>query len=294
MKRAVTLLKKSLFALLLMNVYNTSFAQKINNIQTESVRPASMVVVDGNVTEWGNLQAYNKTTRLWYTLANDDKNIYLVIKSSNQNTNNKILANGITLTINTAGKKKEKGAFAIAFPAISTAGGAGRGRRKRNFGQDDAPPDSAAVLAQQKQTLATAKEISVLGFKEITDTLISIYNEYSIKAVATFDAKGSFCYELSVPLSLLQISADGKTEIAYDLRVNGAQLGNFPGEQAKIGGRNGSSLSITGGGPGGGGNGGGFGGGFGGGSAFGKKADANPDDITLPNDFWAKYTMATQ
>lgn len=277
MKRSLYPLNAILF-ILVTGIFNTAIAQKINNVQQGSIAAPSGLKIDGKLTEWGPvLQAYNKSTKLWYTLANDDQGIYLAIKSTDAANINKILAGGISFTINTTGKKKDKDAFVITYPVVTKGSGRGMGRSRRGFGQQDAP-DSAEVLAQHKQALAACKEISAIGFKDITDTLISIYNEYSIKAAADFDDKGDFVYELAIPFKMLQLSARNATEIAYQIKVNGMQMGGGGG-MARInsggGGRNG---------------GGGFGGGgFGG---FSGRGDSDADDMMTPTDFWGKYTLA--
>jgi hypothetical protein len=80
-------------------------------------------------------------------------------------------------------------------------------------------------------------------------------------------------------LSLLGITADGKTEIAYNIKVNGQQaMGNF----IKL---NGSNLSISG-------NGGGGGFNNNGAAAFGGKHDSASGDISVPDDFWGRYILA--
>ena len=280
MKRSLYPLNAILF-ILITGIFNTAIAQKINNVQQGSVTAPAGLKIDGKLTEWGPaLQAYNKNTKLWYTLANDDQDIYLAIRSTDAANINKILAGGISLTINTAGKKKDKDAFVITYPVVTRGGGRGMGRGRRGSGQDT--PDSAEILAQHKQALAAYKEISAIGFKDITDTLISIYNEYSIKAAANFDDKGNFVYELAIPFKMLQLPAGSPTEIAYQIKVNGIQLGGNP-DMIKIGGGGGGSVRIDGGG-------GGGGGGFGG---FREKDDSDVNDMMSPTDFWGKYTLAT-
>lgn len=278
MKRSLYPLN-AILCILIAGIFNAAFAQKVSNVQQGSVTAPAGLKIDGKLTEWGPaLQAYNKSTKLWYTLANDDQDIYVAIRSTDAANINKILAGGISLTINTAGKKKDKDAFIITYPVVS-GGGRGMVRGRRSSGQD--APDSAEILAQHKQALAACKEISAIGFKEITDTLISIYNEYGIKAAANFDDKGNFVYELAIPFKMLQLSAGSPIEIAYHVKVNGIQLGGNP-DMIKIGGGGGGSLRISGD--------GGGGGGFGG---FREKDDSNINDMMSPTDFWGKYTLAT-
>lgn len=261
-----------ILCILITGIFNTATAQKVNNVQQGGITAPAGLKIDGKLTEWGSgLQAYNKSTKLWYTLANDDQDIYLAIRSTDAANINKILAGGISFIVNTSGKKRDKDAFVITYPVVTMSGGRGTGRGRRGFGQQDAP-DSAEILAQHKQALAACKEISAIGFKDITDTLISIYNEYSIKAVANFDDKGDFVYELAIPLKMMQLAADKPVEIAYQIKVNGMQLGGNA-DMIKIGG--GTGVRIR-------------GGGFG---DFREKGDIDVDDMMTSTDFWGKYHL---
>ncbi|MFD2144525.1 hypothetical protein [Mucilaginibacter antarcticus] len=220
--------------------------KKIKDIQNESSLAPSTVKVDGRVREWEGFQAYNKSTHLYYTLANDDKNLYLVIKTSDLTTNAKITAGGITLSINTAGKKKEQDAYSLTYPIIprsmgrppgmaTMSGGGAGGARIVNItvgGPGGSPggaasgPDSAMVKAMHDRVINGAKEIKVSGFKDIQDSMIAIYNDYKIKAAIDYDKDNAFVYELAVPLKLMGLEAGDGKELAYNIKLNGLQL-NF-------------------------------------------------------------------
>jgi len=248
------------------------WAQKLPDEQEEAKWASTPVKIDGK-TEETKFMAYNKATRLSYTLSNDAKNLYLVMQSADAN---KVLLGGITVTINTSGKKKEKDAPAITFPVIvrqnrgqggqrSGGGMGGGGMRVGQQGQG-AVQDSAAILERRKQQVAQFKEIRVIGIDAITDTLISIYNEHGIKAALSFDIKGTYTYEMAIPLSLLKIDMAKPHEFAYNIRVNGRSFGgvNFGG------------------------------GGFGGGN-FGGGGNRNFDPSMFePTFFWGKYLPANQ
>src|SRR4051812_45517244 len=92
-----------------------SFAQeaskKLKDVQVNNLFAPSPVKIDGKLKEWTDFQAYNKNTHLFYTIANDDKNLYLVIKTSDMTASAKIVAGGVTLLVNTEGKKKEQDAY---------------------------------------------------------------------------------------------------------------------------------------------------------------------------------------
>src|ERR1700744_409669 len=90
---------------------------KLNNVQTTSVWAPSPVKIDGKLNEWHNgFKAYNRSTRLLYILSNDEKNIYLVVKSTDFTTQAKIIAGGVNLIINANGKKDDKGNPSVTFP----------------------------------------------------------------------------------------------------------------------------------------------------------------------------------
>ena len=276
-------------------------AQKLNDVQDVSVW-ASGVKVDGKHNEWeNNFKAMNKSTNLTYTLANDAKNLYLAIQSKDVTNNSKILLGGISLTVNPSGKKNDKEGFKVIYPVVARrrpggapGGGGGGPTAVRVQGgpggfsrfQDMSPMQRDSMQRAIARTqLGGAKEIKVFGFKDIPDSLISIYNEYSIKTIASISDEGVFMYELSIPLELLEMSADKPKEFSYNIKLNGLQI-NFGGLAggARPGGGGGEGapmvrVEVAGGG------GGGMGGGMGG---------FNFQDLITPTDFWGKYILTKE
>jgi hypothetical protein len=283
MKDNLLMLTKSFLYFVLTTVFcQTAHGQKLNNIQEGSIPAPANIKVDGKLLEWSNgLQAYNKATQLYYTLANNNQTLFLVIQSTDQSNNRKIIAGGISLTINTTGKKRDKDAFIITFPVVSPSGMRGQFRRRGSSGDQQERPDSAAIAALRQKVRSTAKEINVSGFKDIADSVISIYNEYGIQAAVDYDAKGNFVYELALPLKLLHIALADAKELAYNIKVNGIQSVNRGGDGA--GGNDGGGGGFGGGRRGGSGGGGFNGGGRGGGG------DSDLQSMMSPTDFWGKY-----
>jgi hypothetical protein len=292
---------------LLLLAAGSLFAQdapkKLKDVQANTFAAPSPVKIDGKLNDWNDeFQAYNKSTHLYYTIANDEKNLYLIIKTSDMTTKAKIAAGGLTLAINTAGKKKEQDAYSLTFPLRTTmgrpggggapGGATGGGMRLMTFGGPGgggrpAAPDSAMQKAMQDRVINAAKEIKVFGFKDIPDSLIAIYNEYNIKAAINYDKDGAFIYELAVPLKLMALAAGDSKELAYNIKLNGLQI-TF-------------RMPDNGGGPpaGGGGDGPGGGGmrtmvfgGPGGPMGGGGKNSIDFQDLVSPSDFWGKYTLA--
>jgi len=273
---------------LVISSFSLSAQQRLKDVQVTSVRAPEKIKVDGRLNEWeDSFQAYNKRTRLYYTLSNNEKYLFLAVTSTDAANITKITAGGLTFAISAAGKKKEKDASTITFPVVGRSSGRGQ-NGPRGVGRQGgrSGTDTAAVAARRKEFVASSKEIKVLGFKDITDTLISIYNEYGIKTAIGYDSLGNYNYELAVPLRLLGISADSTLEIAYNLKVNGLSVND--------GGRMNNGR----------GNGGGFSGGAGGnrggggqrggnaGRSGGRNGGADFEDLTSPSDFWGKYTLA--
>lgn len=277
------------FTLLLSAVIRICGQAHLKTVQATSVWAPANVKIDGKLNEWeDNFQAYNKSTKLFYTLSNNEKYLYLAITTADAENNTKIAAGGITFTINTEGKKKDKGAFILTYPVISRASRGQRGGGRFGRPQSGEATDTAAVNAAHRQLIAASKEIKVLGFKDVDDTLISIYNEYGIKTAIGYDTLGNYEYELAVPLKMLGLPADDVAEFAYNIKINGLQIaaggGGFGG-----GGRSGGAAGA---GFGGGGRGGGFGGGGSPGGGQGRNTSADFEDLTSPTDFWGKYTLA--
>jgi hypothetical protein len=295
-----------LFLFILLNGLTTVYAQdKLKDVQETPLWAATGIKVDGKLTELNNsFKAYNKTVKSFYTISNDARFIYLQLKTTDETTIAKIQAGGITFAVNTANKKKEEDAFQVTFPVIARAargqrgaggaggpggpGGGGRERTVGGFGGGGggaipgfgATTDSARK-ENEKRFLTAAKEIKVVGFKDISDSLLSVYNEYSIKAAMGFDSAGHFMYEVAIPLKQMGLTVGDGKEIAYNVKLNGMQMGgrggpggggNFGGgggdRDIVVGGAGGGG-NLGGGGAGGAGGGGGGGGGFGGGGGGG-------------------------
>jgi hypothetical protein len=295
-------MKTILFTFFSLFAINT-FAQKLPDVQTVSLAAPANIRIDGKYTEWNDTYAAeNKRTDVFYSLANDDKNLYLVIKSATSAVASKIMLGGITFSINTQGKKREKDAISVTYPLVVRAnrnqGGRnalGQGQNRvggnqgggQNRNQQTQQQRDSASLVQRKTALASIKEIKVSGFKDITDTLVSIYNEYGLKAVANFDQHGALVYELAIPLNLLGITAAEGSDFVYQIKVNGLNMMNFGGNNSGRGNNGGGENVVVGGGGGGNFGGGRAAGGFGGGNA----GATNMQDLATPTDFWGKYTL---
>ena len=269
---------KFLFALAMFPLL--SVAQKLPNKQVASIRAPVDIKIDGKTTEWGGkFQAYNIATDLYYTIANDDKRLYLIVQSKNQQTINNIINGGVRINIQKNGYKNDVGSVGVKFPYFE------KGKRVtfilRHRGE--IPPDKAAHVADSimksfnKRLLSNVKWIYTNGIFG-TDSLMPIYNESGIEAANAFDNKKIYTCELGIELKLLSLSTNKNIKFAYHIIAN-AEPNKF-------------LLSDT----------------FGGVSQ-GKNADGSPmskaeidkamallkgpaDNQNATTDFWGDYTLA--
>ena len=262
-----------LFCLITFSI--TAYCQP--NIQSTGVRVPVDIKIDGIATEWGDkLQAYNKATNIYYTIANDDNKLYLTIKATDPTIITKIVSGGITFTINAADKKEEKTGVAITFPAYD------KNDKSLYLLMENkpAPTKDANKSRMQLDSFRNVlnskladhlKMIGITGTKTITDNTISVYNEQGIKAAALFDNKINYTYELSIPLKYLDVI--GIDKFSYNIKLNG----KIPTGSTMIDiGRQDRILYK---GPDG---------------IMNSAGSATPENMILvyPTDFWGEYTLA--
>lgn len=179
------------------------------------------VLADGQLNDWrDSLTLYNEATNLFYNLANDEKNIYLAIRSSSKEDLTKILAGGISFSANIESKKKDPAT--VIFPVLDRTPG-----KSRNV------KEQPEIEEMQKKVLSRIKDIKVSGFKEIIDGGISLQNTYGIRASAAFDKNNNLVQEIIIPLSLLNLSSSSTELVTYNIKINGLQTpsGGMPQRQ---------------------------------------------------------------
>jgi hypothetical protein len=192
-------MKTILTILSILMLYITTSAQKLPNVQKESVLAPANVKVDGNANEWNNqFKAYNNGTQVFYTIANDNNNLYLVVQVIKPNIIEKIIQGGITFTIKNSASGKIT-PLSVTFPLIPKP-------KWQEFlkSPNDTLLKVNAVLVKVNNDLdAASKEIKLSGCKDIADSSISVYNDYGIKAAQLFNSSRAWTYELAIPLKYI-------------------------------------------------------------------------------------------
>lgn len=214
---------------ILISQYTLSFGQKLPKVQTSSIWAPGNIKIDGKTTEWNyRFQAHNSGNHMYYTLSNDDNNLYLTACMDDIDGDNKIFKGGLTFTIISLAKKANK--VSVTFPVMSKENrvkmGDGGGNHlnlyrtlKSDTVTNKAEIDSLIAISNREIT-KDYKEIYITGIPEIGDPLLSIYNTQGIKAGANFDKNMRYTYELAIPLKYLEIAISNTKSIKYNIKLN--------------------------------------------------------------------------
>lgn len=191
-------------------------AQKLPNVQPAGIYAPVNVKVDGKLTEWNNqLEAYNKNTLLYYTMANNNDNLYLVVRTTDYTTIDKILGGGISITI--TGKN---GAIAFTTPITSPTN---RGNISKAVRNSDAMTDSVANKLNKELT-TNSKEAALKGITAISEPTISVYNEYGIKVAGYVGTDKAYNCEVAIPLKYVTPILGDAADFKYNIMVNGVKI----------------------------------------------------------------------
>lgn len=211
-----------------------AFATVVNGqpkVQQTSIWAPANIKIDGNATEWNNqFQAYNKATNVFYTIANDDKNLYLAIQATERNIIYKIINGGITLTINNTGKKNTINTIMVTYPLFGIKNLPMINLKDKPVPVKNSTANMPSRIDSFKNVLnaqleKNSKEIKVAGISSIAYPSISVYNEYGIHAAERFDSQITYTYELAFPIKYLEAAGISLTHIHYNIKIHGRLSG---------------------------------------------------------------------
>lgn len=263
----------------------------------------AVVNIDGVTKEWGDtLTFYDAKTKLHYTVGNDDSMLYVAIFTADRQAKRKIMAGGITVSVDPKGKKHKT--YSLTYPLMD------KGAIFARHDNDAADKDGNDNAAPQAPPLLQSTSIKVAGFKHVESDVITTSNTYGFKAAIKLDDQHNLGYELAIPLKFLDLKKGKIPQMAVNIAVNGVERpSQMQGRRGEGGGTEGigGSGNMGGSGFGGGRMGGmggmgsgGFGGGMGGGrgmrgargSDSGNQADKA--GLSQSEDFWVKFSMAAK
>jgi len=219
------------------------------------------VTIDGQLNEWdASSLVYNDDSKLKYAITSDDSYLYLVANLDQKAIRQKVLGAGITISVNTEGKKKKSYSFTYPVPVTD---------------------ESLNYVAKQHARQINAKTD---GFKGVDDN-ITLPDDHGFKGAFAFKDDGAMGYEVAIPLKALSFKP-GANSLNINITVNALDKPMGGGD---------APVTASGGSRGGGSRGGGSRGGSKGGSAGTTpgtaEKDDTPADLYAATDFWLSYTL---
>ncbi|GAB2978970.1 hypothetical protein GCM10027049_13280 [Mucilaginibacter puniceus] len=210
-------MKKSILLLLAALAFIQVNAQKLPKIQEVSLRAPTNAKADGKPTEWKQMQAYNSTGEIYYTIANDDKKLYLIFQSKNENMLAKLVNGGITFLVQRSGKKSDIGAVGAKFPYMTEKSQMVGFGWNPDEGGNDKNVFAKAISKRMAEKIKWIYTKGLLG----KDGPIPIYNDEGIMAGAALDSKAVYTCELTFDLNILGLSTTSPAKFAYHVIING-------------------------------------------------------------------------
>ncbi len=246
------------------------------NQEVPSHWSAQPVQVDGQMTDWAGIPAnYLEDSGVQLGLCNDNQNLYILFRFSNQAWARTIRMGGVTLWLDNSGKKKKD--FGIRYtggPSLSEMQGQGMGDRG-GFRESLTPEQKKRFLQRQA---AMANKITVINKERNKESTIPASGSSGLAAGSAV-LQGIYTYEFRIPLQKGDISHYG--------------IGTQPGQAISLGlewggmsDANRERMKRMGSGPP-----GGMGGGRGGGRSGGPRGGSRPQPPE-EQEIWVKTRLA--
>ncbi|HAF28546.1 MAG TPA: hypothetical protein DCG75_05815 [Bacteroidales bacterium] len=151
----------------------------------ESGYQDSALTIDGSSSDW-NTTLESKSTGISYGISNDSENLYVRLNITDQDIQQKILLAGLTIWLDTTGKRKE--VLGITCPKQKIPS-----KMDRNSIQNmHKNPEF-----EKNQIL----EGEFVGFNEYYETFYMYSNPYGIRISIDQDEFKSMCYEMKIPFA---------------------------------------------------------------------------------------------
>lgn len=166
---------------------------------------ASVVVVDGVADEWDMEWQKDEDVKMSYNVCSDDANLYVRMKTADENIKRKIGMFGLTLWMNPDGKKKKK--LGLKFPTGTEA--KERVESMRNsFDQSKMSASERADFQKKvsKMLIEDVELIELIGLTKdpLTSSRSGITN--GIKVAIAINDSGEYVYEAVIPFKSYRLS----------------------------------------------------------------------------------------
>lgn len=192
----------------------------------ESCTPAAAIVIDGDPAEWQVEWRTDSKGKFAYNICNDESNLYLRIRLSDEFTQRKVGLLGMTVYLNPKGKKMGK--MGLKFPVAKDLE---EFKRKAPKGQQ-----SPAQLEELKMDLVRNEEVlELIGFDKnpIVSSRVGLMN--GIEVTIKPGEHSTYVYEAKLPFKAFQIDKSKVKVLGVTIASGKVAIKN-PGNTSPAGG----------------------------------------------------------
>ncbi len=185
---------------------------------------SSPVVADGRATEWEiPLRYYSKGGKVGCSVSNDNNNLYVCIRSADQETRMKMIRAGMTVAIDISGKKINVSSinYPLAKERTQRSREEIKAMRAAQTQVTDYPSGKQRILQDQ-----TTMNIS--GFRNIQNGDNPLKTQSGIMVCMNLDSFDVFTYEAVIPFKTFYkeqlLASDTSKMITLYIQVNGMSV----------------------------------------------------------------------
>ena len=157
------------------------------------------VVVDGNASEWGELNLYDDYTKLSFAIANDSDNIYLCFENSDEMNQMKMMRAGMKISLTAKGKNKHNVTIEFPLPQSKQTPQNQAAPTSQDSNENNISPAQRIHNTSSFRNNYIANHIimNVSGFADVNGET-SINNTNGIKAAINWDSTSNLFYEVAI------------------------------------------------------------------------------------------------
>lgn len=229
---------KSIFKLLaLLLVSPAAWSQSLPHSQKVSLLASTdQDIATDQTSTPEHFSAYDNHNQCYYTISNDDNNLYLSVGFDKKRSAEKFSVGGLTLTVKQTNNSKKGLSAAVTYPSTKyTHNGIENGFDEFKELKDSLKKEKLSELpyVYNQKIRKVFIGVNTAGISGVPDS-ISVKNAYGIKAIAGYDKNMWLIYHLSIPLKLLGLN--NGDAFKYELRMNGTPkaVKKAPGEVENV------------------------------------------------------------
>jgi len=216
-----------LLSLLILAATSFTYAQKM---VLSSVWRDSVIAIDGNLADWDQpFRYFDSKSKLQYSIVNDDKYIYISVKTNDEKAEMKIMRAGMEVWFDVTGKKKD--IATVRFPIRTDS--------KLDMTTDPMAPEQQIVERPDVKKMKvdwneSTKEVHTQGFKNVPAKWFTETDSgrYGIQVAVSWDRYDAMTYELRVPFSAFYkdslAASDTLHPISIGIKANAMDLPMIP------------------------------------------------------------------